>query len=46
MMLIVRHHHETQMLPSACLSALLVWPFAALFDVGIIVLLKLVVFGT
>ena len=24
----------------------LVWPFAALFDVGIIVVLKLVVFGT
>ena len=36
MMLIIRQHHETPMLPAACLSALLcpllVWPFAAPFE--------------
>lgn len=50
MMLIIRDRHETPMLPAACLSALLcpvvVWPFAAPFDVGAIDLLKLVLFGT
>ena len=50
MMLIIRRHHETPMLPAACLSALLcpllVWPFAAPFDVSTIDLLKLFLFGT
>jgi drug/metabolite transporter (DMT)-like permease len=50
MMLIIRDRHETPMLPAACLSALLcpllVWPFAAPFDVGAIDLLKLFLFGT
>jgi hypothetical protein len=40
MLIIIRQHHETPMLPAACLSALLcpllVWPFAAPFDVGTI----------
>jgi drug/metabolite transporter (DMT)-like permease len=48
--LIIRQHHETPMLRAACLSALLrpllVWPFAAPFDVSTIDLLKLLVFGT
>ena len=38
MMLIIRQHHETPMLPAACLSALLcpllVWPFAAPLEVS------------
>jgi drug/metabolite transporter (DMT)-like permease len=50
MMLIIRQHHETPMLPAACLSALLcpllVWPFAAPLDVAAIDLLKLFLFGT
>jgi drug/metabolite transporter (DMT)-like permease len=50
MMLIIRQHHETPMLPAACLSALLcallVWPFAAPLDVSTIDLLKLFLFGT
>ncbi|HME24254.1 MAG TPA: DMT family transporter [Acetobacteraceae bacterium] len=50
MMLIIRHHHETPMLPAACLSALLcpllVWPFGSPFDVSAIDLLKLFLFGT
>jgi drug/metabolite transporter (DMT)-like permease len=50
MMLIIRDRHETPMLPAACLSALLcpllVWPFAAPFDVSAIDLLKLFLFGT
>ena len=50
MMLIIRDHHETPMLPAACLSALLcpllVWPVAASFDVSTIDLLKLFLFGT
>ncbi len=37
MMLIIRHQHETSMIPAACLSAflcpLLVWPFASPFEV-------------
>jgi drug/metabolite transporter (DMT)-like permease len=50
MMLIIRQHHETPVLPAACLSALLcpllVWPFAAPLDVAAIDLLKLFLFGT
>ena len=50
MMLIIRQHHETPMLPAACLSALLcpllVWPFATPFDVGAGDMLKLFLFGT
>jgi hypothetical protein len=50
MMLIIRQHHETLMLPAACLSALLcpllVWPLAAPLDVSTIDLLKLFLFGT
>jgi drug/metabolite transporter (DMT)-like permease len=50
MMLIIRQHHETPMLPAACLSALLcpllVWPFAAPFDVAMPDILKLFLFGT
>ena len=50
MMLIIRQHHETPMLPAACLSALLcpllVWPFAAPFDVGAEDMGKLFLFGT
>jgi drug/metabolite transporter (DMT)-like permease len=50
MMLIIRQHHETPILPAACLSALLcpllVWPFAAPLDVAAIDLLKLFLFGT
>ena len=38
MMLIIRRHDATPMLPAACLSALLcpllVWPFATPFEVG------------
>jgi hypothetical protein len=49
-MLIIRQHHETPMLPAACLSALLcpllVWPFAAPIDVSMPDLLKLFLFGT
>ena len=50
MMLIIRQHHETPMLPAACLrrycAHLLVWPFAAPLDVSTIDLLKLFLFGT
>jgi drug/metabolite transporter (DMT)-like permease len=50
MMLIIREHHETPMLPAACLSALLcpllVWPFAASFNVSTEDMLKLFLFGT
>ena len=51
MMLINRLHHDIPMLPTACLSALLgrpllVWPFAAPFDVSMLDLLKLCLFGT
>jgi hypothetical protein len=50
MILIFRQHHETQMLPAACMSALLcpllVWPFASPLDIGTIDLLKLFLFGT
>jgi drug/metabolite transporter (DMT)-like permease len=50
MMLIIRKHHDTPMLPAACLSALLcpllVWPFASPLDVGTIDVLKLFLFGT
>jgi drug/metabolite transporter (DMT)-like permease len=50
MMLIIREHHETPMLPAACLSALLcpllVWPFAAPFNVTTEEMLKLFLFGT
>ncbi len=50
MMLIIRQHHEMSMLPAACLSALLcpllVWPFAAPFEVSPPDMLKLFLFGT
>jgi drug/metabolite transporter (DMT)-like permease len=50
MMLIIRQHHDTPMLPAACLSALLcpllVWPFASPFDVSTTDVLKLFFFGT
>jgi drug/metabolite transporter (DMT)-like permease len=50
MMLIIRKYEATPMLPAACLSALLcpllVWPFAAPFDVGGGDLAQLVLFGT
>jgi drug/metabolite transporter (DMT)-like permease len=50
MMLIIRHHHATPMLPAACLSALLcpllVWPFATPFTVGAGDMAELVLFGT
>ena len=50
MMLIIRQHRATPMLPAACLSALLfplmVWPFAAPLDVSMPNLLKLFLFGT
>jgi drug/metabolite transporter (DMT)-like permease len=50
MMLIIRQHHATPMLPAACLSALLcpliVWPFAAPFDVSMPDMLTLFLFGT
>jgi drug/metabolite transporter (DMT)-like permease len=50
MMLIIREHHETPMLPAACLSALLcpivVWPFAVPFEVSTPDMLKLFLFGT
>jgi drug/metabolite transporter (DMT)-like permease len=50
MMLIIRQHHETPMLPAACISALLcpllVWPFSTPLDVGTIDMLKLFLFGT
>ena len=50
MMLIIRRHHETPMLPAACLSALLcpllVWPFAAPLDVGAGDMVRLFLFGT
>jgi drug/metabolite transporter (DMT)-like permease len=50
LMLIIRQHHETPMLPAACMSALLcpllVWPFASPSDIGTIDLLKLFLFGT
>jgi drug/metabolite transporter (DMT)-like permease len=50
MMLVIREHHGTPMLPAACLSALLcpliVWPLAAPLNVSTIDLLKLFLFGT
>jgi drug/metabolite transporter (DMT)-like permease len=50
MMLIIRHQHETPMLPAACLSALLcpllVWPFAAPLEITTADLLRLFLFGT
>jgi drug/metabolite transporter (DMT)-like permease len=50
MMLIMRRHRETPMLPAACLSALLcpllVWPFASPFAVGGEDLFRLFLFGT
>ncbi len=50
MMLTIRQHRETPMLPAACFSALLcplvVWPFASPFDVSMPDLLKLCLFGT
>jgi drug/metabolite transporter (DMT)-like permease len=50
MMLIIRHHHATPMLPAACLSALLcpllVWPFATPFAVGAGDMAELTLFGT
>jgi drug/metabolite transporter (DMT)-like permease len=50
MMLIIREHHETPMLPAACLSALLcplvVWPFAAPLDIGWDNVANLFLFGT
>jgi hypothetical protein len=50
MMLIIRRHRQTSMLPAVCLSAalcpLLVWPFAAPFSVGGRDLLALILFGT
>jgi drug/metabolite transporter (DMT)-like permease len=50
MMLIIRHHHATPMLPAACLSALLcpllVWPFATPFAVDAGDMAELVLFGT
>jgi drug/metabolite transporter (DMT)-like permease len=50
MMLIIRQHHETPMLPAACLSALIcpivLWSFASPLDAGTMDLLKLLLFGT
>jgi drug/metabolite transporter (DMT)-like permease len=50
MILIIRQHHETPMLPAARMSVLLcrllVWRFASPLDVGTIDLLKLLLFGT
>jgi drug/metabolite transporter (DMT)-like permease len=50
MMLIIRRHHQTPMLPAACLSALLcplvVWPFAGSLAVATPDMLKLFLFGT
>lgn len=50
MMLIIRRHHETPMLPAACISALLcpllVWPFAMPLAVSSPDVLKLFLFGT
>jgi len=50
MMLIIRQHHQTPMLPAACLSALLcpllLWPFTSPFAVGAGDMLKLFLFGT
>jgi drug/metabolite transporter (DMT)-like permease len=50
MMLILRQQHETPMLPAACLSALLcpllVWPFAAPFEVTTGDMVTLFLFGT
>jgi drug/metabolite transporter (DMT)-like permease len=50
MMLIIRHHQATPMLPAACLSALLcpllVWPFATPFTVGLGDMAELALFGT
>jgi drug/metabolite transporter (DMT)-like permease len=49
-MLILRRHRQTNMLPAACVSALLcplaVWPFAAPFAVGTTDMLNLFLFGT
>jgi drug/metabolite transporter (DMT)-like permease len=50
MMLILRRHRDTPMLPAACLSALLcpllVWPFMAPFAVSGTELFELALFGT
>ncbi len=50
MMLIIRHQHETPMLPAACLSALLcpllVWPFATPFAIATGDMVNLFLFGT
>ena len=50
MMLIIRRHHETPMLPAACLSALLcpllVWPFATPFGIATGDVVNLFLFGT
>jgi drug/metabolite transporter (DMT)-like permease len=50
MMLIMRRHRDTPMLPAACLSALLcpllVWPFTSPFAVGGEDMIKLFLFGT
>jgi drug/metabolite transporter (DMT)-like permease len=50
MMLIIRRHQQTSMLPAACLSALLcplaVWPFASPFSIGLQDLSELFLFGT
>jgi drug/metabolite transporter (DMT)-like permease len=49
-MLIIRRHHETPMLPAACLSALLcpllVWPFTSALAVATPDMLNLFLFGT
>ena len=50
MMLIIRRHHQTPMLPAACLSALLcplvVWPFAGSLAVELPDMVRLFLFGT
>jgi drug/metabolite transporter (DMT)-like permease len=50
MMLIMRRHRETPMLPAACLSALLcpllMWPFTSPLSVGAEDMVKLFLFGT
>jgi len=50
MMLIIRRHEATPMLPAACLSALLcpllVWPFATPFGIGAGDMADLFLFGT
>jgi drug/metabolite transporter (DMT)-like permease len=50
MMLVLRRHHATPMLPAACLSALLcplvVWPVSTPFAVGTDDMVRLSLFGT